>query len=360
MSETKRIGLVFGGRSVEHEVSLRSARTIDGALHEAGYEVVALGIAPDGGWIDPATGRAALEDGRRHLPASGGTPSATLHHLLQARPDVVFPTVHGTWGEDGCLQGLCEMLDLPYVGPGVTASAVAMDKLLCKRLLADRGIPVARDVAVTSKGWADHPEAVRTRVRDLTLPLYVKPAVGGSSVGVSRVADHGELDAAIEEALRFDHRLLVEEGIEGRELEVGVLGHARPEASEVGEIRPAKDFYDFADKYLDDRAELVAPAPLPDAVRARIRALALEAFAAIGASGLARVDFLLAGERLVLNEINTLPGFTAISMYPRLWRESGVPLPALVRRLVAAAGERHAERRKLDAGIEAWIGERLG
>jgi D-alanine-D-alanine ligase len=350
------VGLIFGGRSVEHKVSVRSARTIARALRDAGHAVTALGIGPDGGWVPAATARAAIDGELDALPPGGRPVLRTLAPLLESGADVLFPIVHGTWGEDGTLQGLCEMLDLPYVGAGVTASALAMDKVFCKQVLAAAGIPVVDAEVVTRAAYeADAAAALRPCER-LSPPLFVKPSVGGSSVGVTKVAARDALAAAVAEALRFDDRCLVERGVVGRELECAVLGLQTIEASAVGEIVPDKEFYDYADKYLEDGAQLLAPAPLDPAMTERIRATAAAAFAAIGGWGMARVDFLLgAGGELFVNEINTLPGFTDISMYPRLWGLSGLPLPALVGRLVAIAVERHADQARLDQGIKGWI-----
>ncbi|RMH16748.1 MAG: D-alanine--D-alanine ligase [Acidobacteria bacterium] len=352
-----RVGLIFGGRSAEHAVSVSSARTVRRALAAAGHEVIPLGIAPDGCWVAPDVGRQLLDDPSRDcLEPAGEAVAPTLRHLLAARLEVAFPIVHGTWGEDGSLQGLLEMLDLPYAGAGVAASAVAMDKLLAKQILAAHGIPVVPYAVVTA---ADRTETVHPGLRDLGLPLFVKPCTGGSSVGVSRVAAWDDLAGAVAHGLRFDDRVLVERGIDGRELECAVLGDERLEASAVGEIVPGKEFYDYADKYLDDRARLIAPAELDGALAERLQQLAVAAFAAIGGHGMARVDFLLAGdgEELYVNEINTLPGFTDISMYPRLWELSGLPLPRLADRLVEIARRRHRRRARLDRGIKEFIEE---
>ena len=361
-----RIGLVFGGRSVEHEVSVTSARTVAKGLEEAGHEVVALGIGPDGAWADRATSEAALAGELDRLPAGSGPVAPSLGRLLEAGVDGVFPIVHGTWGEDGTLQGLFEMADLPYVGAGVTASALAMDKVLTKRQLEAVGIPVVPYETIDGGAFEAAPEAFLSRLERLALPLFVKPRSGGSSVGVRKVVERGEIEAAVRFALEFDAGVLVETGVVGRELEVAVLGPdetGRLRASAVGEIVPGKDFYDYEDKYLTDGAELIAPAELPDGMAARLGELAVRAFAAIRGEGLARVDFLLesgpggaAGE-LFVNEINTLPGFTSISMYPRLWALSGVPLGELVGRLVEIAFARHRERHRLDRGIREWIAE---
>jgi D-alanine-D-alanine ligase len=354
-----RVALVFGGRSVEHQVSLRSARTIAAALAAAGHDVVPVGIALDGSWLDVAASAAALagEVATLEPPACCGKPPFAL---LRDDVDVAFPIVHGTWGEDGTLQGFFEILDLPYVGPGVAASAVAMDKGLAKRLLAAAGLPVVDYELLTARELAADPEGCLRRASRLPLPVFVKPSVGGSSVGVRRIETAAEVPEAVRFALRFDEGVLVERGIAGRELECAVLGYEELAASAVGEIVPGREFYDYADKYLEDRAGLLAPAPLPEPLAERVRRLAVEAFAAIGGHGMARVDFLLEGEEgLFVNEINTLPGFTDISMYPRLWALAGVPLPELVDRLVGIALRRHADRRRLNEGIRAWV-ESLG
>jgi D-alanine-D-alanine ligase len=276
---------------------------------------------------------------------------------------VVFPIVHGTWGEDGTFQGLCEMLDLPYVGCGVTASALAMDKVLAKRQLAAAGVPVVDFEVVSRRELEADAAACLARCERLPRPLFVKPSNGGSSVGVRKVADLAELEAAIRFALRFDDVALIERGIQGRELECAVLGYRGIEASVVGEIVPGNEFYDYADKYLQDTAGLIAPAKLDDRVSDRLRAIAVEAFAAIGGAGLARVDFLMEGkpmegeDGLFVNELNTLPGFTSISMYPLLWSLTGVPLPKLVDRLVGLALQRHRDRLRLDEGIKEFLAE---
>ena len=353
-----RVGLVFGGRSVEHQVSVRSARTVGAALEQAGHEVLPLPIGPDGGWLAPELGRRALVGEIESLPAAEVAVRATLSRLVEAEVDVIFPLVHGTFGEDGTLQGLCEMADLPYVGADVTASAVAMDKLLAKKILAAAGIPVVDYESVSRLEFAADAEKVLARVGRLgPPPLFVKPSVGGSSVGVVKVESADRLGSSIAQALALDDNALVELSIEGRELECAVLGYPEVAASVLGEIRPGHEFYDYADKYLEDGAEILCPAELDDQLAARIRAAAAAAFAAIGGTGMARVDFLLAGERFWINEINTLPGFTSISMYPMLWEASGVAPVELVDRLVRAALARHADRRALDQRIRAWLAE---
>ncbi len=351
-----KVGVIFGGRSVEHEVSVVSGRAVARALAEAGHQVAALGIAQDGCWVGAEASEAALFGSVRALEPLGLPASPTLRHLLAAPVEVAFPITHGTWGEDGTLQGLCEMLDLPYVGAGVTASAIAMDKLLCKRLLQAAGVPAVDHRAVSRREFERQPAAFLAATEDLPLPLFVKPSVGGSSVGIRRVEKREELAAAVAFALGFDEVALVERGVEARELECGVLGYETLAASAVGEVVPGNDFYDYEDKYLQDKARLLAPADLAPADTTRVREMAVAAFAAIGGAGMARVDFFLEADgRLAVNEINTLPGFTAISMYPRLWGLSGVPLPELVDRLVGIAQRRHADRARLDRGIKAWL-----
>ncbi len=356
-----RIALIFGGRSVEHEVSVTSARTVDQGLRAAGHEVVPLAVGRRGHWHAPEVSRRVLDDRQAAVQESDGAVAPTLGHLVEARADVAFPLIHGTWGEDGTLQGLLEMADLPYVGAGVTTSAVAMDKLQAKRVLAAAGLPVVEWATVTRRDLDERGEEALAAARELGMPLFVKPSVGGSSVGAHRLADPSCLESTVREALRFDDVALVERAVEGRELECAVLGYRRLSASAVGEIVPAGEFYDYADKYLDDAAELHAPAEIPEETGRALRRMAVEAFAALGGWGMARVDFFLTPEGgLLINEINTLPGFTAISMYPRLWAVSGLPLPGLVDRLVTIAVRRHRDRARLDEGIRAWLDELSG
>ncbi len=351
-----RVGLVFGGRSTEHQVSIRSARTVAAALARAGHIVVPLGISVDGCWIDESTSTGVLTSNTETIAAVDSPIQPTLRHLLEARLDAVFPLVHGTWGEDGTMQGLFEMVDLPYVGADVAASAIAMDKIQCKRLLEAVGVRTVESVALDRRRWDADSEACIVDIVQMGRPLFVKPAIGGSSVGVRKVVQPGELSEAIEFAFGFCDRILVERGIVGRELEVAVLGYRKLEASPVGEIVPGKDFYDYEDKYLSDSAKLEAPAALDEATSDTLRGIALRAFAAIGGNGMARVDFLLGGEGdIYVNEINTLPGFTSISMYPRLWELGGVPIDRLVDRLVEIARRRHNDRRRLNDGIRAWM-----
>ena len=353
-----RVGVAFGGRSVEHQVSIRSARTVIGALVEAGHEVVPLGISQNGRWLPATDSQRAVEGDLDTLGAVDTPLAPSLSHLLDASIDTLFPVVHGTWGEDGTLQGLCEMLDLPYVGAGVCASALAMDKVLCKRQLESSGLPVVEYGSIRGSSFEADPEKAVGELPELPFPVFVKPSIGGSSVGVRRVESPADLPSAIAFALRFDANVLVERGVQGRELECSVLGDRRLEASAVGEILPGNPFYDYEDKYLLDAAELRIPADLPVDVTARIRTLAVDAFDAIGGHGMARVDFLLEGETdLFINEINTLPGFTSISMYPKLWEEVGLSLPDLVDRLVAIAMAVYHRRQTLDEGIKDWLAQ---
>ncbi len=262
--------------------------------------------------------------------------------------DVLFPVLHGPYGEDGTIQGLLELADIPYVGAGVLASALAMDKAVSKRLLAQAGIPVVPWIAVLRRDWRREPERVAARVeREIGYPCFTKPANLGSSVGITKVHHAGELAAAMDEAARHDRKIVIERGIDARELEVSVLGNDDPVASVVGEIVPCHEFYDYEAKYVDDRSALLIPAPISPEEAATIQRLAVEAFRLIDAAGMARVDFFLerGTGRIYLNEINTIPGFTAISMYPKLWEASGLSFRDLVTRLIELALERHAERR---------------
>lgn len=347
-----KVGLIFGGRSAEHRVSVVSARTVAAALEAAGHQVVPLAIGQDGSWQQTALGAGALRGEMDLLPGGTERVAPSLAHLLASGVEMTFPLVHGTWGEDGTLQGLFEMLDLPYVGAGVTASALAMDKHLCKVVLERAGIPVVEWDTI-SRGEAVDPDAALT---ELGPPFFVKPSVGGSSVGVERVESRSALGEAVERALAFDERILIERAVRGRELECSVLGYREIEASRVGEIVPGHQFYDYFDKYVEDTADLRIPADLEPALEDALRDTAARAFEAIGGHGMARVDFLVEdGDRIFVNEINTLPGFTSISMYPKLWEATGVPIETLVERLVEIAVERHTDRRRLDRGIKSFL-----
>jgi D-alanine-D-alanine ligase len=350
-----RLAVIFGGRSTEHSISCVSAGSVLRAVDRDRYEVVAIGIAPDGRWVLAGDDPAALEAHGRDLPsvdaetgaavALAGDPSVKGLLVLEpgevpaalSRVDVVFPLLHGPYGEDGTIQGLLELAGVPYVGSGVLASAVAMDKEFMKVLLAARGLPVG-PYAVVRRG-----DDVAAAVAGLAYPLFVKPARGGSSLGISKVAAPDGLAEALETAWANDPKAVVEEGVPGRELECAVLqgrGGGAPETSLPAEILVAGDWYDFEAKYLDDATQFAIPAIVPDEVTAEVRALAARTFTALGCAGLARVDFFLRDDgRLVVNELNTMPGFTPQSMYPRMWAASGVPYPELVDRLVGLALE---------------------
>jgi len=363
MATRLRVGVVYGGRSGEHEVSLRSAASIIRALDRERYEVIPVAITKDGRWLTGPENLRLLETAQASLAAvpDHGTEvmlpaDPTRHSLVPLAPvpearrlatalDVVFPVLHGTYGEDGTMQGLLELASLPYVGAGVLASAVGMDKAIMKSVFRDAGLPVCRWL-VTRVGQED-PAALAGRVGvTLGFPCFVKPANLGSSVGITKVAAPAALAAAVAEAGAYDPKVVIEETITGRELECAVLGNDRPEASVVGELVPSHDFYDYADKYVDQGARILIPAPLPPDTAEEVRRLAVAAFQAVDCSGLARVDFFFEqpSGRVVLNEINTMPGFTSISMYPKLWQASGLAYPALLDRLIALAFERHAVR----------------
>jgi D-alanine-D-alanine ligase len=357
-----RVAIVFGGRSSEHAISCVTAGSVLDAIDHEKYDVVPVGIAPDGRWVLESGDTRKLRITRPdHLPSVDGDratiallreagstdlvvhePSQPPHTLGEV--DVVFPLLHGPWGEDGTIQGMFEMAGVRYVGAGVLASAVGMDKAYAKVVLRAAGLPVMPAVTVTAREWYRDPDGVRHRVADLGFPLFVKPARAGSSMGISKVHDATELDAAIEEAHRHDPKALVEQAAIGaREIECGVLQalDGSPETSVPAEVKVGgeHEFYDFAAKYLpEEHTELDVPAELPQETEAELRELAVRAFEAIGGEGLARVDFfVLPDGSIVLNELNTMPGFTPTSMYPQMWAASGLDYPALVDRLIQLA-----------------------
>lgn len=360
-----RVGVLFGGKSSEHDVSLVSARSVMAALDASGFDVVPVGIDRSGRWIWGNDPMRVLTDGEHgslrltpgtqaaeHIDNNGvqavtvATPLVPLAQILPA-VDVVFPVLHGPMGEDGTVQGLLELADMPYVGCGVMASALAMDKLQCKAVFAAQGLPQVPYLAVLRRRWEQAHDTVLDQIEaNLPYPLFVKPANMGSSIGVTKARDRVELATALDEAGRFDRKLVVEQGIDAREIEVSVLGNDEPLVSVPGEIVPGNEFYDYDAKYLLDTSELLIPAPIGAALTAQAQQLARAAFLALDGAGLARVDFLLErhSDRLYLNEVNTIPGFTQISMYPKLWEASGVSYPELVTRLVELALERHADR----------------
>ncbi len=356
-----RIGVIFGGRSGEHEVSCASARNVLAALDPSRFEVQPVLIAKDGTWHHGPSAEHYLSHGKLPKGLLGPGNALAPVPVQERQYDVLFPLVHGTNGEDGTLQGLLELADVPYVGCGVLGSAVGMDKIVQKSLLRDAGIPVADAVPFTAHDVGTKREATERHILELGLPLFVKPANAGSSVGVSKVKRPEELRPAMDAALRFDRRALAETAVpEARELEIAVLGNDDPRLSCIGEILPSGEFYDYQAKYVDGDSRSVIPAELPEEMAARIRAMALAAFRALDLSGMARVDFLLSRTTgaLVLNEVNTIPGFTDISMYPSLWRASGLNSTALLTELVRLAMERHDGRTHLDRSGESgtwWL-----
>ena len=342
-----RVGVVFGGRSGEHEVSLRSAEFILHALDRRKYDVVPIAITKDGKWLAaerPGLIPAPEEEIRQALDA--GVPmELTAEPSVQGPLDVVFPIVHGTFGEDGTIQGFLELADVAYVGAGVLGSAVAMDKDVMKRLLRDAGLPVVDYWRVTAKEFDGFVETFREA---LPYPVFVKPANLGSSVGISKVKSAHDLKAALATAFEYDRKVVVERGIDAREIELSVLGNDDPVVSVAGEVRPAREFYDYRAKYVSDDTELTVPATLEPAQVLEAQGMALAAFKALECSGMARVDLFLENdtEKFHVNEINTLPGFTSISQYPRLWEASGLGYAQLLDRLIRLAIERHEDRAK--------------
>jgi len=356
MKQRIRVGLLFGGKSAEHEVSLQSARNIYGALNPNKYETLLIGIDKEGRWhtFAPESWLEAPEDPKRIALGASSDEVALTHagpagelvrvdaHGRVGGLDVVFPVVHGTGGEDGALQGLLTLMDIPFVGAGVLGSAVGMDKAVMKALLRDAGIPTAKAAVLRD----EQPFDLDAVAAAIGLPCFVKPANQGSSVGISKVKEREALDEAVQLAFEFDGKVLVEEFIEGREIECAVLGNDDPEASIAGEIIPHHEFYSYEAKYIDDDgAALAIPADLPEDTMARVQAMAIEAFNALDCAGMARVDFFLQEDgALLLNEINTIPGFTRISMYPKLWEASGIGYSELVDRLIKLALERHGRQ----------------
>ncbi|HUV70767.1 MAG TPA: D-alanine--D-alanine ligase family protein [Terracidiphilus sp.] len=374
MAKRLRVGILFGGRSGEHEVSLLSAASVLKSIDREKFEVVPIGITKEGRWLAAGDANALLEgngsEGSRRLRAGDPetTPGAKLLHegiptLMTPVPgpqgpegkaiDVVFPVLHGTFGEDGTIQGLFELAGIAYVGSGVLGSSAGMDKDVMKRLFAQAKLPLVKHVTLLRAEWEKSPrKAVAAVEKALRYPVFVKPANLGSSVGISKAHDRKELGPALDLAARYDRKLVVEEGVGGkkqkaRELEVAVLGNDAPEASVVGEIIPGKEFYDYEAKYLSEGSVPVIPAKLTRAEAKQVREMAVAAFKACDLSGLARVDFLMEPDgkrRIFLNEVNTMPGFTRISMYPKLWEATGLTYRSLITRLIELALERQAEK----------------
>lgn len=361
MTEKIRIGVVFGGRSSEHEVSLMSARSIINVLDPQKYQVTQIGITPEGRWVVGENVLEAMLQSNDEvlstaflLPEPG---ASTLYRqqitdkgkLLEAfaQLDVIFPVLHGTFGEDGTLQGLFEIINIAYVGAGVLASSVGMDKALFKDVMRAHNLPVTPSIVATRREIEHQLEQVLNRAEEeLAYPLFVKPANMGSSVGVTKCRSRGDLVEGLLDAAQYDRRVLIEKAVNAREIEISVLGNEDAQVSIPGEIRPRAEFYSYAAKYIDEDTELIIPAPLDAQTIARVQDCALRAYKAIDGAGMARVDFFVdkvSGE-VFLNEVNTIPGFTKISMYPKLWEASGIPYPELINRLVELAFERKAER----------------
>ncbi len=352
-----RVGVIYGGRSGEHEVSIASAASIFKHLDRSRYEAVPIRIDKDGRWA--LTGAAPTALSAAEVLKQGATealqtiePTAAVS---RSGIDVVFPVLHGTYGEDGTVQGLLELASVPYVGCGVLASAVGMDKAVMKTLFVDRGLPVGPYLVVLRREWDGGAASVTARVaNELRFPVFVKPANMGSSVGISKAKSDDELGTAMALAFQFDRKVVVEAAVpNAREIECAVLGNDEPAASLPGEVIPSREFYDYEAKYIDAASEVVIPAPLDERQTADIRRMSIEAFKAIDGAGMARVDFLLARDsgELFVNEVNTIPGFTTISMYPKMWEASGLAYPQLLDRLIQLALERHDEKRQLRTSI---------
>jgi D-alanine-D-alanine ligase len=348
MAKKTTVALLFGGRSAEHEVSIRSAASIYNHLDKDRYKTVSLFLDKSGRWkqvASPLLPPGELRQGRAYpfLPWGMGGFTAAV------KADIYFPVLHGPYGEDGTIQGLLELADVPFVGAGVLASAAGMDKAVMKILFQASGLRVAPCRVVLDSEWASRREEVLRRLnREMVPPLFVKPANLGSSVGISKVGSMDRLEEALELAFRYDRKVLVEKGLEAREIECAVLGNDAPEASLPGEVMPAGEFYDYKDKYLDGKTQFGIPANLPPATVEEVRRQAVAAFQACGCDGLTRVDFLLEKSTglLYVNEVNTLPGFTEISMYPKLWEVSGMSFDRLVDRLIELGFERHARKKR--------------
>lgn len=352
------VGLLFGGLSCEHEISVRSAQSILRELDKDKFEVCLIGIDPAGRWSAGESMDELLNGEKVKTVADADCVTIAAHqqgNLIYTnrsdkqlpKIDVIFPALHGSFGEDGTVQGLFELAKIPYVGCGVAASAVAMDKLLAKKVFAAAGLPQVEYLKCTAADLKQ--DAILNRAQELGLPLFVKPSNMGSSVGIRQVKSRVELISAVEYALRFDTAVVIERGLSGwREMECAVLGNHDARASPLGEIIPSGEFYDYAAKYIDATSKLIVPAELPDDVTARVQKLSLAAFHCIGGSGLARVDFFVSSDgEIMLNEINTLPGFTTISMYPRLWQAGGIAYKELISRLIDYALQRSREMNSL-------------
>jgi D-alanine-D-alanine ligase len=365
-----RVGVLFGGQSSEHEVSLASARSVMSALDPEKYEVIPIGITKRGAWLTSGDAMSRLRSGDASVDADA-SPGTLVPDLIreghagivqivaggQGPPraqvgqplDVIFPVLHGPYGEDGTVQGMFQVANIPFVGAEVLGSAVGMDKDMMKKAFRDAGLQVVPYICVTRREWERDPRSVQEMAEQkLQYPMFAKPANMGSSVGIGKMHGPGEFAAAVTQAARYDRRIIVEQGVDAREFEVAVLGNDEPQASIVGEIVPGNEFYDYRAKYVDDNSELIIPARIPEYISQKIRDYALRAFMSIDASGMARVDFFASRDltELWVNEINTIPGFTRISMYPKLWEASGLAYSDLLDRLIELAIERHEDRKR--------------
>jgi D-alanine-D-alanine ligase len=364
-----RVGVILGGKSAEHEVSLNSAQNVMRALDKNKYEVVPIGISKDGQWLLRGDPLKALTSGQTSMPQLLESGYHIVDDLSTGREvipgsqaaglpdvDVIFPVLHGPFGEDGTVQGLLELADIPYVGAGVLASAVGMDKAAMKDVFRSHGLPVPNYIVINRRDWETGPDAVGHRVaNEIGYPCFVKPANMGSSVGVSKVHVASELTVAMNDAAQYDRKLLVEYAVpSAREIECSVLGNDQPVASVPGEVVPGHEFYDYVAKYIDDSSDLLIPAPIDPAVADRVRELSIKAFVAVDCAGMARVDFLLSRDtgELFISELNTIPGFTRISMYPKLWEASGIGYSELIDRLIQLALERHADKHRVHTSRE--------
>jgi D-alanine-D-alanine ligase len=364
-----KVGLIFGGRSGEHEISLRSARSILDALDRDKYEVTQIGITQDGEWLTGNDVLNAMVENRTGSLSSAAllpVPSRPALYMIKDKPgigevleslgtlDVIFPLIHGTFGEDGTLQGLLELQGTAYVGAGVLGSALGMDKAAFVDVMAYHEIPVVETILVLRSEIEKDIDGVLVRAETLVAgkpyPLFVKPANLGSSVGITKCTSRSDLVEGLMEAARYDRRVLIQRGLNAREIEVSILGNEDPQASVPGEIIPSREFYSYEAKYIDDDSRQIIPAILPDGIEDRVKNLAIRAYQAIDCAGFARVDFLLDKDtdELYLNELNTIPGFTSISMYPKLWEASGLPLEKLVDRLIELALERKSETDRIE------------
>ena len=389
-SKKLRVGVLFGGRSGEHEISLLSAASVLNAIDKTKYDVVPIGITKDGSWVTSTHAEALLHGKPQPSVLRAGDPEATSAAAVLAQGsaivvppvpghsssmvpfqteagelsrrwtdrsinvDVIFPVLHGTFGEDGTIQGLLELADIAYVGAGVLGSACGMDKHVMKQLFRAAGLPIVKHVTILRADWEVNPKKVQKLIESkLKYPVFVKPANLGSSVGISKVRTRAELAPAMKEAALYDRKIVIEQGVGGkkhkaREIECSVLGNDNPSASVPGEIVPSTEFYDYKAKYLDEGSRLIIPAKLSKTQSKQVQQLAISAFQAVDCSGLARVDFLMdpVSKKFYVNEINTMPGFTSISMYPKLWDASGLPYTELIDRLIQLGIERHEDKRK--------------